>query len=189
MAAPTVAGMRQRFPHTTGPANTGETPADQHAWRRAVRDGRGHHPWRFLGEHLPHWRVRFVDRHSGVFPVGRLGLTLHHRHEIWLADGMNVADRRCTIAHETGHVLRGPAPSWRTLYEEGLVDRQAARLLLPSVRRIGHALAWTGADYEAAAEELWVDEDMLNVRLSTLAPREATRLREQLASVMVDAPA
>jgi hypothetical protein len=163
------------------------TPLDQHAWRRSVRDGRGHHPWRVLGEHFGQWRVRYVAR--SALPVGRLGWTRWDLGEIWVANGQNVADRRSTICHETGHLIRGPFPSWRKVYEEALVDRQAARLLLPSVRTIGHALAWAGADYEAAAEELWVDETMLNVRLSTLAPREATRLREQLATVMVDAPA
>lgn len=184
MAPPSVARMLHLFPHAEL-----EQPADQHAWRRSVRDSRGHHPWLFLGRHLPDWTVKYVDRHSGLFPVGRLGLTVYRKREIWLASDMNVADRRCTIAHETGHVLRGTHSGCSRLREEALVDRQAARLLLPSVRRMGHALAWAGADYEAAAEELWVDETMLNVRLSTLAPRESAHLREQLATVMVDAPA
>ncbi|QCW51629.1 hypothetical protein FE634_16580 [Nocardioides dongxiaopingii] len=102
---------------------------------------------------------------------------------------MDQAGRRCTIAHEAGHILRGPAPSAHRVREELLIDRQVGRLLLPSARRIGHALAWARADYEAAADELWVDENILNVRRSTLAPRERERLHEQLATVLVDAPA
>lgn len=162
---------------------------DHHAMRRAVRDDRGHHPWRFLGEHLPSWKVKYVSRHSGLFPEGRLGLTLFARQEVLVAADLDVTERRCTIAHETGHILRGPSSGCHRLREEALVDRQAARLLIPSVQQIGHALAWARADYEAAAEELWVDEDLLNVRLSTLAPRERARLHEQLSTVMVDAPA
>jgi hypothetical protein len=40
------------------------------------------------------------------------------------------------------------------------------------VRRLGHATAFHHGDYEKAAYDLWVDDKMLNVRLSTLAPRE-----------------
>lgn len=161
--------------------------ADQHAWRRSVRDNRGHHPWRFLGDHFRDWTVKYVPRSR--LPVGRLGLTRWDLGEVWMAEGQNVADRRSTICHETGHLIRGPFPAWRKVYEEALVDRQAARLLLPSVPDISRALAYNGADYELAAQDLWVDETLLNVRLSTLAPREAARLREQLATILVDAPA
>jgi hypothetical protein len=160
---------------------------DQHRWRRSVRDHRGHHPWRFLGEHFPRWDVVVKPRHA--LPVGRLGITKWDLTEIWIAEDMNVADRRCTIAHETGHLIRGPFPGARKVYEEALVDRQAARLLLPSVQSIGQALGWAKADYALAADELWVDEATLNTRLSTLAPRERARLTKQLGMVLVDAPA
>lgn len=160
---------------------------DQHAWRRSVRDSRGHHPWRFLGEHFAEWNVVYKPR--AELPVGQMGCTRWDLGEVWVAEGQNVADRRSTICHETGHLIRGPFPSWRENYEEALVDRQAARLLIPTAHKLGQALMWNGADYKLAAEELWVDETILNVRLSTLAPREQAWLREQLACVFVDAPA
>lgn len=148
--------------------------------RRAVRDHRGHHPWRFIGQ-LEDWTIRFTDD----LPVGRWGVTRHIEKTIIIREGLDQAERRSTLAHETGHVLRGPRSTCRRLYEESLVERQAARLLAPSVRRIGHALAWTQADHESAAELLWIDERMLHARLSTLAPAERSWLDEQLATILV----
>lgn len=159
-------------------------PHEHQAVRRATRDHRGHHPWRFFAT-LTDWRLEWTRD----LPAGRLGLTLHSERRVLLAEGMDQAERRCTIAHETGHILRGPVSGCHRLREEALVDRQAARLLMPSARKIGHALAWARADYEAAADELWVDEQLLNVRLSTLAPRDRLALHEQLATILVDAPA
>lgn len=174
--------------HRFAPRDDRDTrTAAQHAWRRATRDNRGHHPWRFLGEEFPKWKVIYKPR--AEMPVGRLGITRWDLSQVWIADDQDVADRRSTICHETGHLIRGPFPAWRKVYEEALVDRQAARLLLPSVPDISRALAYNGADYELAAEDLWVDETLLNVRLSTLAPRERMRLDEQLATILVDAPA
>lgn len=152
--------------------------------RRRIRDQRGHHPWRTIGL-MPEWNVEFTTD----LPPNHLGLTLHAERRILIRGGLTVAARRSTICHEVGHVLRGPTSACHSLYEESLVERQAARLLIPTVQRIGHALAWNAASYRRAARDLWVDEKMLNVRLSTLAPRERAWLDEQLASVMVDAPA
>jgi len=45
------------------------------------------------------------------------------------------------------------------------VWKESARLLLPDVAPIGDALAWAQRDVAAAAEELWVCEDILRVRL------------------------
>lgn len=152
-----------------------------HPERRTVRDHRGHHPWRFLGEHLRDWKVVWTDD----LRPGDFGETVHSERRIYLAHGMNEAERRSTLAHETGHVLRGPQPADRELYEEALADRQAARLLLPSVRRIGQSLAWHHADHDAVAKDLWVDPEILDVRLSTLAPRERAWLDEQLQLIQV----
>lgn len=148
--------------------------------RSRCRDHRGHHPWRFIGQ-FPDWRVDWVN----WLPEGRWGLTLHREKRVLMAEGLDQAERRSTIAHETGHVVRGPFSVCRKLYEESLVERQASRLLLPSVRRIGHALAWNRGDYEETAEHLWVDEQLLNVRLSTLAPREHAWLREQMEAILL----
>lgn len=148
--------------------------------RRSVRDHRGHHPWRYIG-HFEDWTIEFTND----MPAGRWGLTRHHERKILIRDGLDQAERRSTLAHETGHMLRGIRSSCCRLYEESLVERQAARLLVPSVRRIGHALAWADADHELAADILWVDERMLHARLSTLAPAERAWLVEQLALILV----
>lgn len=148
--------------------------------RRVCRDHRGHHPWRFLGQ-FPEWRVQFVNH----LPPDKQALTIFAEKRILVADRQTTAERRSAICHEGSHVLRGPFPSWRTMYEEALCDRQASRLLLPSVRRVGHAISWHRADHEKAADDLWVDDKLLNVRLSTLAPAERAWLREQLATVLI----
>lgn len=151
-----------------------------HAERRACRDDRGHHPWRFFAG-LSDWTLEWTHD----LPVGRLGLTVHAEKRVLLAEGMDQHERRCTIAHETGHILRGPGKSAHHVSDELHIDRQVARLLVPSVRRLGHALAWHQADYEKAAHDLWIDELVLNVRLSMLPPRERAYLDEQLATILV----
>lgn len=148
--------------------------------RRKIRDHRGHHPWRAIGL-LPDWTVEFTLD----LPHDHLGLTLHDEKRILIRSGLCVAARRATICHEGGHVLRGPTSACHSLYEEALVERQAARLLIPSVQRLGHALAWNRADYERTADDLWVDEKLLNARLSTLAPAERSWLDDQLATILL----
>ncbi|MDN4173964.1 hypothetical protein QWY28_13465 [Nocardioides sp. SOB77] len=148
--------------------------------RRKIRDHRGHHPWRAIGM-LPDWRVEFT---RDLAP-DELGLTIHAEKRVLIRDGLTQHERRSTICHETGHVLRGPVSSCHQLYEESLVERQASRLLLPSVRRIGHTLAWYAADYTKTAWEMWVDERLLNARLSTLAPADRLWLDEQLDTILI----
>ena len=148
--------------------------------RRKIRDHRGHHPWRTMGL-LPDWRVEFASD----MPPDLLGETLHGERRIRVREDLDLEARRSTICHEIGHVLRGPGSACHTLYEEALVERQAARLLMPSVVRIGHALAWSRARYAATARELWVDEKLLNARLSTLAPAERAHLDEQLSTILI----
>ena len=148
--------------------------------RHRCRDRRGHHPWRYIGL-LPDWTIEFVD----YLPDGRWGQTIHADKTIKILNGLTVAQRRSTLAHEIGHVLRGPFSVCQQLYEESLVERQAARLLMPSVRRIGHAMAFHHADFEKTADELWVDIDLLHARLSTLAPKERAWLVQQMELITV----
>lgn len=148
--------------------------------RRTIRDHRGHHPWRVMGM-LPTWRVDF----TWDLPVNVRGMTLHDERRVLVRNGLTCAERRSTIAHEAGHVLRGPVGRRCQLAEESLVERQAARLLIPSVRRVGHALAWHHADHERAAADLWVDEQLLHARISTLSPTERTWLDDQLATILI----
>lgn len=148
--------------------------------RRKIRDHRGDHPWRLIG-FFPDWNVEITRGLS----EDHLGLTLHDERRIPIEDGLDIAARRKTLCHESGHVLRGPASACHALYKEPLVERQAARLSVPSVQRIGHALAWHRARYDHTARDLWVDEKQLNARLPTLAPAERGWLHEQLATILV----
>lgn len=148
--------------------------------RSRCRDRRGHHPWRFVGL-FPDWTIQWRND----LDDGRWGLTLHREKKILIAEGLDQAERRSTICHEAGHLVRGPFSVCQALREESLVERQASRLLLPSVRRIGNALAWHRGDYERAAECLWVDEQLLNVRLSTLPPRDRGWLTEQMDTILL----
>lgn len=147
-----------------------------------VRDRRRHrhHPWRVFGT-FTDWKLVWTDD----LPDGRWGLTVHKERRVYLADHLDEAERRCTIAHETQHIIRGPYDPAAHLREELIIDRKVGRLLAPSVRWIGHALAWYQADHEKAAWELWIDDDTLAVRLSSLTPRERALLDEQLATIII----
>lgn len=156
-------------------------------WRR--RDGghdrrrHPHHPWRrFAG--LSDWKLRWVDDLGGDW-----GRTSHSRRTVFILNGLDQAERRCTIAHETEHVIRGPLSLGATerdrLREELAIDRHIAKLLVPDVHRVGHALAWAQARHDVAAEELWVDPETLGVRLSSLTVAERAWLHEQLSTVLI----
>lgn len=139
-----------------------------------------HHPWDVFSR-LTEWKLEWTDH----LPQGTWGKTLHAEKRVLVANGLDQAERRCTIAHETQHILRGPVDAQQRMREELIIDRRVSRLLVPSVKRIGHALAWHHADHELAAEELWVDEAILEVRLSALTPRERGHLDEQLSTILV----
>lgn len=133
-----------------------------------------HHPWRAFRE-LTDWTLRWARLPDGIW-----GETCWATQTVTLTLGMNQAERRCTIAHETQHVLRGPVPVVHQVREEGVVDRNVARLLLPDVRAIGEALAWA-PHLREAADELWVDEIILETRLRFLHPSERAYLKRRLA--------
>lgn len=173
MAAPSVAVMDD-LPALEEDDALVAAQVDRTPWRRR------HHPWRAFGL-LDEWKLKWVDD----LPDGRWGLTLHAEKVVLIADHLDEAERRCTIAHETQHALRGPVASGRHAYmrEELLVNRRVGRLLLPDVENIGHALAWHHADHERTAWELWVDDETLEVRLSSLSARERSDLDDRLAHV------
>jgi hypothetical protein len=103
-----------------------------------------------------------------------MGTTCHATRTVTLAIGMSQAERRCTIAHETQHVERGPVPAHEVAREELLIDRLVARLLVPSLPELVDALVWAGGHLETAADALWVDDYLLQVRLGALtAPERA----------------
>jgi hypothetical protein len=132
---------------------------------------RGIHPWRRLRE-LAHVRLLW---HEGGPP----GWTDFEESTISLRRGLNQAERRSTVMHECLHVERGPVPMGLADREELRVEKESARLLLPDVKVIGEALAWA-RDLSEAADELWVDEQMLRVRLRYLHPAERGWLKQRL---------
>lgn len=137
-----------------------------------------HHPWGRFRE-LVDWSLHWAELPDGVW-----GITDFARKRVTLTLGLDQAERRCTIAHETAHIERGPVPAMLATREEVAVDRHVARLLIPDVRALGEALAWA-ADLQEAADELWVDVLTLQARLSSLHPSERAYLNRRLADCQV----
>lgn len=131
-----------------------------------------HHPWRRFRE-LVGWTLLFAH-----LPEGILGLTDYRARTVTLAHGLTQAERRCTIAHETEHIHRGPVPTHLQPREEVAVDHNVARQLI-DIRALGEALAWALDEHEAA-DELWVDVPTLQARLRHLHPCERHYLRRRL---------
>jgi hypothetical protein len=143
------------------------------------RRDHAHHPWRRFAE-LGDWTLRWAE-----LPTGVMGLTCHQTRTVTLALGLSQAERRCTIAHETEHIARGPVQPSAVPREERAIEQRVARLLIPSVGRIAEAMAWSGGHLETAADALWVDDYLLQVRLSTLTPPEHEHLALRLERVPV----
>lgn len=133
-----------------------------------------YHPWRHLRD-LAH--VRLEWRHD----THDLGCTHFRADLITMSTQQTQAERRCTIAHELVHLERGPVPPHLEAREEEVVEREAARRLI-DLHDLGEALAWSPYPCEVA-DELWVDEAMLEARLAGLHPSERAWLRRRMAEV------
>jgi hypothetical protein len=114
-----------------------------------------------------------------------MGLTCHRTKTVTLALGMSQAERRCTIAHETEHILRGPVAAHQAPQEELAIDRRVAGLLIPSLREIVDALVRARGHLESAADDLWVDDYLLQVRLSSLSGSEREYVDRRLTGVLL----
>jgi hypothetical protein len=136
-----------------------------------------HHPWRRFGE-LTDWSLSWAE-----LPPGVMGLTCHHSRTVVLALGMSQAERRCTIAHETQHILRGPVPLTAARDEESAIDRSVALLLVPDLRELADALARARGHLATAADDLWVDDYLLQVRLGSLAGGQRSYVEGRVAQV------
>lgn len=140
-----------------------------------------HHPWRAFSR-LTDWRLRWAS-----LPDGTYGRTCWRTRTVTVAEGLSQAERRCTIAHETQHIYRGPVPleagQRGHLREELQIDRNVSLLLMPSIHTVADALAWSHGNLEEAADELWVDDLMLQVRLSSLRSTEHEYVQRRLATV------
>lgn len=146
---------------------------------------RGHqfNPWHRLRDLGPSWKLRWHDEMPDEHTYG---FTKWADRTINLRSGMSFEERRCTIAHEVEHVLRGPFSRCQEMGEEVAVNRHCARLLLPGMQAIADALVWAHGNYEAAAEQLWVDPWTLEVRLGSLHGIERRYLDRRLAEVCLD---
>lgn len=132
-----------------------------------------HHPWRAFRE-LVDWTL-----HWAHLPGGLLGVTDFRARTVTLDSRLTQVERRCTIAHETEHIRRGPIGVGCVAREERIVDRNVARRMLPDIKAVGEALAWAH-HLEEAADELWVDEATLQARLEHLHPAEQHYLKRRL---------
>ena len=119
------------------------------------------------------------ERHPDVLivcdmelPGGLLGCTDHDKRIIWLDSRLCQAERRSTLAHEIGHLHRGPVPvdPIQAALEERLVDEWASRKLIDG-RALAAAFRWS-PHYAEIAEELWVDEHTLRARLRCMTDEE-----------------
>lgn len=113
-----------------------------------------------------------LDLCWGGLPPGQLGATDGHR--IWIANGLTVRERRCTLAHELVHIDLGLVSDVTWASEQRVRD-VTARRLLPDIDAVASALAG-GVDISTASDELWVTEDVLTDRLTTLADAERAML-------------
>jgi hypothetical protein len=144
----------------------------------AVERASPHHPWRRFGE-LTDWSLRWAE-----LPPGVMGLTCHRTRTVTLALGMSQAERRCTIAHETQHIVRGPVPAGVAHVEERAIDRLVATLLVPDTLQVADALARAGGQLEAAADELWVDDYLLEVRLGSLTDAQRALVARRVSDAL-----
>lgn len=131
------------------------------------------HPWRTL-RGLPHITCETdVD-----LPDDTIALAYFTSDRIEIGKGLLQSERRSALTHELIHLERGPvAPAYAEL-EERTVDDEAARRLI-SVDALIDALLWSSNEAELA-EELWVGEDMIRVRLAGLYPDEKDLIEDRL---------
>ena len=134
------------------------------------------HPWRRLRDLGPAWTLKWRED----LPPDVYGFTHWRDRTIHMRRGMTFAARRCTIAHEVEHILRGPYSLCDELREETAINERCARLLIPSTQELADSLIWHRGDYERAAEDLWVDPWTLEVRMSAMYNLERNYLNRRL---------
>lgn len=133
-----------------------------------------HHPWRKLRDEHPTWTVLFER-----LPHGFLGLTDYRTREITIDHQQLQRERRATLTHELIHIREGHDGHCNEAVERR-IEREVARTLIP-IEQLVDAACWARSRSELA-EELWVDDRILNVRLETLHPAERGLLVRSLAA-------
>jgi hypothetical protein len=135
-------------------------------------------PWRQLRS-LPGLRLDFTDDEALLDEAD--GRYYHHVKRILMSKGLLQVERRCILAHELAHALRGDLPCGDARLDErqeAAVEQWAARRLI-ELPALADALRWSD-DLDEVADELWVTPDLLQVRLQHLHPSEAGWLRHSL---------
>lgn len=131
-----------------------------------------HHPWRSF-RRLVDWTLQWAD-----LPDGLLGHTHYATKTVTLTNGMTQVERRCTIAHETAHIHRGPVSDYLWPREERCVDLEVARTLI-SWDDLVDAMVWAADEHELA-DLLWVDVPTAIARLEGLTAGESAELARML---------
>lgn len=134
------------------------------------------HPWRRL-RHTPEITLAW---HDG----GEPGWYEFDTQTISLRRGMTQAERRSTLRHELEHHSRGSFTAAELDREERACELSAARDLI-DVRKLGEAMAWV-QNLSDVADELWVDEALVAIRLEHLHPAERAYLRQRLDHLHAD---
>jgi Zn-dependent peptidase ImmA (M78 family) len=123
-----------------------------------------------------------VDLYVEPLDDDLMGCYDHAERAVRLAPDLSQVERRCTVAHEYVHALRGDEPAcsaWHERKQERIVERAAARLLIP-LDDLARALAWSDDPHELA-DDLWVDVDTLTHRLRHLDDAERRYLAKRRA--------
>lgn len=130
-------------------------------------DPSGWDPWQYLATRLSDWHVCLCD-----LPV--LGALDWARRTIHLDRTMDAAERRCTLAHEIGHILRGDTGACTASVEQR-IEEGVARALIP-LDDLVDALRW-GRHVHEVAEDLAVDDRILAMRIERSSAAERTAIR------------
>lgn len=109
-------------------------------------------------------------------PAGLEGVWDPSQKTIWLKKRLPVASMACTLAHELIHLERGDTGHQSDKVER-LIEREAARRLIPFENLL--EVDW-GQPLEKIADDLWVDEATLEVRLATLGGAENELLHARI---------
>lgn len=134
-------------------------------------------PWQYLRDHHPSVDVTLVD----LAPLGLRGRVTPHG--VQIDRTCDQRGRRSTLTHEVVHLERGPVPDHPhlALREERTVETITARRMIRLSDLVDAILWCQGRTDDEAAEELWVDHDILEARIRALTPRERGWVERQIA--------
>lgn len=134
-------------------------------------------PWADAAERHPDVHIERCD----IAPAR--GVWVAEEKVILLDSHLDVAGRRCTLAHELAHIDLGhrPAHGWFGRRQEAEADRLASARLLSDVERIAEAFAVYPLDLAAVADYLAVSVPVLRRRLHALTHDEKLAIERRLA--------